>query len=615
MSASNPTSPAVLARAALSAGAASASAALAALTPPATAEPPAAASSGAWVEFAGMVQDVWDPELFVLRDGSGRSALLSEAVVEEPPTPDAAGEQLAERLPVYLVDVPGLTTWARAQQAAAPATPAPSASSKRPREVEQAQTPDTDMDTSDGPDVDAATVATPAKRPGLAPAAPAAPAAPTGMGLNAPLRTALGATPAVVAKFYDVASASSLKVHSLVRVVGVLAPAPAAAAAAEASSPFFADEVAARNPAGVPRIHVVRVEPLAGAAQAAPLLRGLPSPPRANVAAAARENLLRLLAAPLAGDKLAAEYVLMNIVSRAATRTDAGGVVGKLSVNAVLPGGAAAAAGAAALLCVLHALLPAVAHVSVTIPVLNAAELYPRKDYDANRLRAAPLQLPAGCTLVADETGMSDGALQERGVRNVRALSAAASRAMVPVDFQFYEGELLFDANVLLLSAGAKSLVPADVVVRVTPESSPSRGAVDDAASLAPAELRDLRLALALLADEGPFAMPPAVCKAVEDTFVAARQSSAVPGGDGSEVLSRWLSVARASARTHGEAELTVERWEAAVALERAREARNLAAAKASGASRVTDRTATATAPLPPRMPLSAPATVPQNRV
>jgi hypothetical protein len=285
--------------------------------------------------------------------------------------------------------------------------------------------------------------------------------------------------------------------------------------------------------------------------------------------------------------------------------------VGKLSVNVVLPKGGGGAVAAEEVVAALRALLPAVAHVRVTIPVLNATDLYPKKDYEANRLRAAPLQLPAGCMLVADETGMSDGHLLERGVKNIRALTSATTKAVVPVDFQYYESELLFDANAVLVSAGAKSLVSADVIVRTLPDADTAELG-GDWRSLAPDELRRLRLAVALLADEGPFVIPKDVATAVEDTFVTARRDGSLSGTDGQEVLSRWLAVARASARSHGETSLSLERWNAAVQMERARETRNAFAMSETSRGGRGAALAAGRAALPPRAPTFPVRPVPQ---
>jgi Mini-chromosome maintenance replisome factor len=393
----------------------------------------------------------------------------------------------------------------------------------------------------------------------------------------------------------------------------VLQPGPPAHPPPEQSpADPFADEAAARNPAGIPRVHVVALRLLDGGAPLNPLLNpqtleadrsalianALLPASTASAGQGVRAALLTYLASALHGDALAAEYVLMNVLGRPAVRSEVGGVMGNLTVNIVLPAPSHAAADADALVKALEHLLPAVVRIHVTVPALNLTDLYPRKDYAANRLRAAPLQLPAGCMLVADETGLDDGQLLERGVRNVRALTSVATRSLVPVDFQYYESELLFDANALFVSKGCKSIVPCDAIIRVVPAAAESNTSLKPWSTYSDDEMQTLRLAVSLLIEHGDFSIPDASARVVEDTFVAARKDGRIAAsGDGQETLARWLGVARTSARTFGEKALSAERWAYAVGLDSQRESRNRTALVAvSGAG----------APIPPRAPIAA---------
>lgn len=559
-----------------------------------------------------MVQDVWDPELFVLRDPSGRSALLADdaSVATATAAPMPVREALAERVPVYVVAVPGLTGWAGGAFCAG-------GGGKSGGGAKRARDDDAD-DMADVNDV--------VKRPASAAANSAAPvggvggaavegsgtaglAAAVGLGLNTPLREGAGvATPAVVAKFYDVDAAARLKVHSVVRMVGVVVDAPVGGSgggAEDAGEAFFAEEVAAHNPVGVRRLHVVRFEVLDDKGVGLnPLLNGadLAAAKREMLGVAGlREGLVKAVAGGLGGDRVAAEYVLMALLGRPVRLESNSNVMGKLSVNAILPCGGRSAG----LVDVLREIAPSVAHINLSIAALNAGEMYPRKDYTANRLRSGPLQLPAGCVMVVDETGMTDGRLMERGVKNIRALTSVAAKATVPVDFQYYETEFPVDASAVFLSAGAKSLIPVDVQVRVVATEGTAAAHSWDAKTISADDMRRLRMAVSLLADDGEFSIPAEVARRVEESFVAARQSGAVPAtADGQEVLNRWLAVARASARSFGEAALTLERWDYAMGLEKVREERNEAAGEAAkAAAKAAQGPAVAR---PPRAPIAA---------
>ena len=67
---------------------------------------------GSWVNYTGLVQDVWDTEIFMSTCSTGQSALLVESVTGDVlPSDDSV--KLSERLPIYLVAVPGQTDWSK----------------------------------------------------------------------------------------------------------------------------------------------------------------------------------------------------------------------------------------------------------------------------------------------------------------------------------------------------------------------------------------------------------------------------------------------------------------------------------------------------------------------
>jgi hypothetical protein len=514
-------------------------------------------------------------------------------------------------LPIYLVAAPGLTPWAQSAMKgpadlAAKISPEGSApglraSSKRPRDdVPRGPLDDGNlMPVSGAAGVDAAMfepnsepdVTCPAdaiKRPAIG--SPNNDQLHPGLGRNLPVvprpGAPVGAPCAVVAKLYD--AQRSIRLHTLVEVVGVLHPGPPGRVHPDISDEGKDDWLAGedRNPAGIPRIHVVSMRvldddspdplcPLIGAlaqSQSVPredALREL----KETAMPTMREIILKYLASAIGGDLVAAEYLLYTLVGRPVIRPPAGGVLGKLTLNLVLPDGAQAH-NADDIVAALEALVPALVRLRVTVPNLNLTELYPKKDYTANRLQAAPLQLPSGCLLVADETALDNGKLLERGVKNVRAVAMAAQKAVVPVDFQYYESELHFNGNALLLSKACKAVVPGDAVVRVM-------AAADDMGlqswrTYDSAIMHKMRLTLSLLAEDGKFTIPQETTRAIEDTFVEARKCGAI-GADPEQVLSRWLAVARTAARSFGEDSLSIDRWNYVINLERQVDSRHAA--------------------------------------
>jgi hypothetical protein len=431
---------------------------------------------------------------------------------------------------------------------------------------------------------------------------------------------------------------------------GVFATEPAAAAAANGTAPpnanadasvdfEFMDEARAHNPptSVVPRFHVLaarraspqsfaiaaldsgavedadraeshdphdpslRVDgsggwglrPLDGAFRGPPLVPSL-----ARRGAEVREKLLAFLAAPLGGDALAAEYVLFALLARVHTRSD-GMPIGKFGVTLLgAPDGADASSRrgsvASALASALAMLAPATAHLPLSIASLNARAWAPRKDYATNRLRSGPLQLASGTTLVLDETALSAGALNDRGVRNARALTDLATTQELEMDFSFHAMRVPTDVNVVAVSGSRTSGIveglDASVALRMTAEprvpiigcdssssdfEEPSRShgtssktsqARFDAASLA--EMR----AFVARARSSSHAIGADAGARIESAMVAARASD--PNAT-QETFHRWLTMARLAALARGETELKIEHWD------RARECERLAAERA----------------------------------
>lgn len=577
---------------------------LSSLVPPPMASLPLltdpSARPGQWVRYTAMVQDVWDTELFVASSPDGQSAILTENAVAS----SHHAAQLAERLPLYLVSVPGETDWVRGDHRP-PANPSaipvvslpqsnPSFKLKRTRDdvemADEAAEAEAAALSASTP-IPTSTIPASASRPPPCPARLSRPSLsdkrvkPTSqdsqissatlpaltIGLNTPDVGAVSAS-AVVAKLYDVGregQAVAPALNSVVEVVGVVQDGVDFCATPDDA---FAAEVVARNPRNVRRLHVVRWR-VVPAHEGNPLVARLGvnaiSSARADAAGAAhhlRTLLVRYLASALLGDILAAEYVLLALVARP-VRTGAQ-LLGKLSVNVVLPTCANSNVAPRFLRALRHICSRVVA-VDVNIASMNSAEIYPRKDYELNRLKAGRLQLAAGTCLVTDETQLTHGRLAERGVKNIRALASVAQRATAPLDFQYYESEMEMQCSTILLTQRGKSVIGGDVVVRVCENKEVS---LPDWESSDADTVEKMRLSLTLLAEYGDFDISQEASDEVANAYVEARKKGLAK--DGQESLQRWLSVARCCARSFGEQKLSLERWKYALALEQSREAR-----------------------------------------
>lgn len=539
-----------------------------------------AVAPGSVVRYRGLVQDMFNTEYYVgayrAADGAWRTTKYTDGAPQAGPAAPASSDLsdcgLWERRVVYVVPVPGESAWCRdadraAAPPAAPPTPADTPRAKRGRDDVASPTPLLDaLEAGAPPQLKRAAAGAPcacgelrcARGVFCVPVGPEAqpdafPSGRTAAGdVVAPYFPLQGerGTPVLV-KLYD---GADTKLNEVVEVFGVLG-APELNDT-DMDGDFAEEEVALHPPTSqVPRLHamVVRTSP--------PPVAQVP-PPEALRAAAPelRRHVVGLLAGALGGDVIAAEYALMNLVSRVYSRQQPL-ALGKFSVNLVgvpsAPAGGPSDTGRA-LAAVLEAIMPRSALMPLSLEELNAASWVPQKDYGKNRLLAGRLQLGEGTHIVADETAMREGQLTETGVRNLSALKELIETQACHYDFQFYQMPINLDVQVLLLSAG-KSLLPSDAAVPHRPTAEPAVPAV------AEDNLGPLRAYIAA-ARALDYAIPPEVSKAVEDDLVAARQADPSLG---QEVLHRWLTMARLMSVSYGEQSLSLERWRAVRELER----------------------------------------------
>lgn len=217
---------------------------------------------------------------------------------------------------------------------------------------------------------------------------------------------------------------------------------------------------------GMPVLHAIAYHPL----------EAVNSSPHAdqsnNVFANAshtREQLVNYLASALGGDHLAAEFVLLQLVSRVFIKT-MGVKIGNFTLNIsgfpshetteedknkplltmINPSSKAFTEIVDSL--AIHSLgLP------LTIDGLNKTKFAPKSINES--LEAGLLQLVDGTILVIDETVMDEGQLVDPGVRNFQALQNLIQNQTLTYEFPYSQYELDTDISVLTLST-RKSMLP-----------------------------------------------------------------------------------------------------------------------------------------------------------
>ncbi|XP_071793559.1 mini-chromosome maintenance complex-binding protein-like [Asterias amurensis] len=407
----------------------------------------------------------------------------------------------------------------------------------------------------------------------------------TSVDLNYPLPDEKG--PACMVKVYD--HFDTFRVNDVVEFIGILsvdpelANLPGHAQNGEASSDmegvdeFMAEQTAHSPPPSlVPRLHAIishklqHNNPLVpvnfNTEQGKTLMQSVMSE-----AGTIRDQLRFVLQQLLFGDALAADYLLLNLVSSVYARRDVT-ALGKFSLNLI---GCAEPGFSQSLHSVLSQLLTKSHHLPLSLKNMNKLRLTPKKDYTANRLKSGILQLSDKTHLVLDETALQPGQLDTNGVQNLTAIGNAISWQKIDYDFEFHKTEFMTNIVFVITSEG-KSLLPNDCQVAIQ-RSTSSKSIADIQMSIqslissGSINLNQIRTYLGII----PFidySLSDEMSKVVEQDFVDARKSD--PGKMTQEDFHSLLVTARLLSISMGQASLTRDAWGRAKRMEQERKTR-----------------------------------------
>ncbi|KAK2535862.1 Mcmbp [Columba livia] len=283
-----------------------------------------------------------------------------------------------------------------------------------------------------------------------------------------------------------------------------------------------------------------------------------------------RAELLGFLTHALLGDSLAAEYLILHLISTVYARRDVL-PLGKFTVN--LSGCPRNSIFTEHIYRIIQQLVPASYRLQMTIENMNQSRFIPHKDYAANRLVSGVLQLASNTSLVVDETQLEQGQLDTTGVHNVTALGNLITWQKVDYDFSYHQMEFPCNINVLITSEG-RSLLPSDCQVHLQPQIIPPN--MEEymnslLKAVLPSVLNKFRIYLSLLRLLD-YSISDEVTKAVEEDFVEMRKND--PESITADDLHRTLLVARFLSLSAGQTTLSRERWLRAKQLEALRKAR-----------------------------------------
>ncbi|KAG0468162.1 hypothetical protein HPP92_017490 [Vanilla planifolia] len=220
-------------------------------------------------------------------------------------------------------------------------------------------------------------------------------------------------------------------------------------------------------PTKVPRLHCLICKKLAfqDFLSVSSALQPLPNP-----FVEIRGSLIGHLSAILGNDEVAAQCLLLHLLSRVRGKVDVV-TVGKLSLNLTGFTRESASLFGSRLNDMITSLLPFSRVIPISVDYLNKATLQPRKNNQTGRLMMGELQLAHGTHLTLDETHLQAGVLSSVGVENARMLKYLMEMQSVEYDFEFYKLDMTTDIQLLVISEGKSNILPADLVLPFHPTS------------------------------------------------------------------------------------------------------------------------------------------------
>lgn len=213
----------------------------------------------------------------------------------------------------------------------------------------------------------------------------------------------------------------------------------------------------------VPRVHVRTLKKLT---HINPLLPDVISRATINMTTVkmARARLSTILTQLFGGDSLAAEYLILSLISGIHRRKDVT-TLGQLTIG--LSGFKPEMKFLIEKLYEIIAKITTHSHlIDLSIANLNNLRFTPKKDHDNNKMIAGTLQLPDGLFLVLNETALEEGQLTEQGTVNLSTLNQIIRWQRHNYDFKFHSVEIDTDLKVLVVSEGKSILtVPYNILI------------------------------------------------------------------------------------------------------------------------------------------------------
>jgi len=187
-------------------------------------------------------------------------------------------------------------------------------------------------------------------------------------------------------------------------------------------------------------------------------------------------------------------------------------------------------------------------------------------------LHSGMLQLPAGTVVLVTESGIQEGKVLEKGVRNVQALQEVMKFQTLHYNFPFSQFSFPTELNFIVLSEGKKSaLCETSIVIPLQPAASADLFKPKESVNMPPPQTLTAFRELIAGSKCGRVTVGDEVSQHIQDSFVKERQ---VDKSVSPEVLIQRMSAARLVALSQHEQEITVDIWAQTKDLDSRRKAR-----------------------------------------
>ncbi|KAJ3693792.1 hypothetical protein LUZ60_009272 [Juncus effusus] len=321
----------------------------------------------------------------------------------------------------------------------------------------------------------------------------------------------------------------------------------------------FIDDVATHMPPSkVPRLHCLVSRKLSTHDFiSSPNFEPLP-----NTIREIQTSLLNYLSTILGNDTLAAQCLLLHLISKLRVKSELASV-GRLSLNLTGFTRETNSIFGNKLNEALKMLLPFSLSIPLTVEYLNNATLQPKKDNHTGRLEIGALQLANGTHLTFDETVLQSGTLNSKGLDNLQLLKHLMDNQTVEYDFEYYKLEMATEAQFLIISEAKSNILPADLIM-------PVQFSALNAFNVSEEQLKAWRWYLATI-KSFPHLTDSNICEDLQNEMV---KEMSVDRSLSPADLCRLMTMAQLMAASFGEKNLSLEHWQMVKEIERLRKLR-----------------------------------------